>query len=276
MTDKATVDLSGAAQTMLTTLYLKALDAEFESPVLGDRFASDAVSNIEYDWASLGVSERWAPLVTVRTALFDRWARDFLEQHPDATVVHLGCGLDSRVFRLAPGPEVRWFDVDFPGVIDLRRQVYPARDGYRLLASSATDPSWLQQIPNDRPTLLLAEGISMYLTESEGLDLLRAVVDHFSSGEIQIDFYSRLAIRTQRMHKLNRTTGSTLYWGVESPADVLERVAGVRLLDQRTFFDAETFDRNSRLFSTVAGVGRLVPAVHRALQYHRYGFGPSD
>ena len=44
VTDKASVDLSGAAQTMLTTLYLKALDADFERPVLGDRFAKEAVA----------------------------------------------------------------------------------------------------------------------------------------------------------------------------------------------------------------------------------------
>jgi hypothetical protein len=32
--------------------------------------------------------------------------------HPQATVLHLGCGLDSRVFRVDPPPSVRWYDVD--------------------------------------------------------------------------------------------------------------------------------------------------------------------
>ena len=44
MTDNVSVDLSGAAQTMLTTLYLKALDADFIRPVLGDRYAKEALS----------------------------------------------------------------------------------------------------------------------------------------------------------------------------------------------------------------------------------------
>ena len=43
VTDKVSVDLSGPAQTMLTTLYCKALDADFDRPILGDGFAKDAV-----------------------------------------------------------------------------------------------------------------------------------------------------------------------------------------------------------------------------------------
>ena len=164
MTDKASVDLSGAAQTMLTTLYLKALDADFERPVMGDRFAKEAVGRLDYDWEQTGVTGRWAPLVTVRTAQYDIWARQFLAVHEHATVVHLGCGLDSRVFRLDPGPGVEWYEVDYPAVIALREKIYPTRPQYHLVATSATDPSWLDEIPADRPVLLLAEGISMYLT----------------------------------------------------------------------------------------------------------------
>ncbi len=272
MTEKATVDLTGAAQTMLTTLYLKALDAGFERPVLGDGFAERAIERLDYDWRDLGISKRWAPLVTVRTAQYDAWARDFLAAHDRATVVHLGCGLDCRVQRLDPGPGVEWYDVDYPEVIALREQIYPARPGYHLVATSATDPSWLDEIPADRPTLLLAEGISMYLTADQGAELLRHVVDRFPSGEVQIDFYNSFAIRSQKAHTLNRKTGSTLYWAVDGPADVLNRVQGIRLLAAVPFFDADTFGPTSKGFHAVRRLSRLVPPVRKALQYHRYAF----
>ncbi len=272
MTDKATVDLSGAAKTMLTTLYLKALDADFERPVLGDTFARDAVDRLDYDWADLGVTGKWAPIVTVRTAQYDAWARDFLRQHPDATVIHVGCGLDCRVFRLDPGPQVRWYDVDFPQVIDLRRQIYPGRDNYELIATSAEDPSWLDAIPADRPTLFIAEGISMYLTESDGLALLRKVIDRFGTGEIQIDFYNWLAIKSQKVHKLNRTTGSTLFWAVNSPDDVVPEVPGLSVIDAANLFSASTFDRASALFRVAGTLSKAVPPARESLQYHRYSF----
>jgi O-methyltransferase involved in polyketide biosynthesis len=259
---------------MLTTLYCKALDADLKRPILGDRFAKDAVGRIDYDWPGLGVADRWTPLVTVRTAQYDIWASQFLAVHQHATVIHLGCGLDSRVFRLDPGAGVEWFDVDYPAVIALREKLFPTRPGYHLVATSATDPSWLDQIPADRPVLLLAEGISMYLTERAGVELLQHVVDRFRSGELQIDFYNWLTVRSQKTHRLQRQSGSTLYWAVNSPTDVLECVPGVRLLTAVTFFDATTFSRTPAAYRVARSLARAVPPVRKTLQYHRYAFGP--
>ena len=125
--DKVRVELSGAAQTMLGTLYLKALDG----------FAKEAVSRLDYDFHEIGMTAKWAPLITVRTAQYDIWASQFLAVHPHCTVVHLGCGLDSRVFRLDPGPGVQWYDVDYPAVIALREKVYPSRDRIRRPRTAA-------------------------------------------------------------------------------------------------------------------------------------------
>jgi O-methyltransferase involved in polyketide biosynthesis len=259
---------------MLTTLYCKALDADFDRPILGDGFAKETVDRIDYDWRELGIAPIWTPLVTVRSAQYDIWASQFLAAHQLATVVHLGCGLDSRVFRLDPGPGVEWYDIDYPAVIALRENVFPARTRYHLIATSATDPSWLDRIPADRPTLLLAEGVSMYLTERDGVALLQHVVDRFPSGELQIDFYNWLTIRSQKTHKLQRQSGSTLYWGVNSPQDILGRVSGVRMLTAVTFFDATTFSRTSAAFRLAGRLVRAVPPLRKMLQYHRYAFGP--
>jgi O-methyltransferase involved in polyketide biosynthesis len=276
MTTKVPVELSGPAQTMLTTLYLKALDADFVRPVLDDRYAKDAVRRLDYDWRAIGISGRWAPLVTVRTAQYDIWARQFLAVHEHATVVHLGCGLDSRVFRVDPGPHVEWYDIDYPGVIALREKIYPTRPRYHLMGTSATDPSWLDRVPADRPVLLLAEGISMYLKEHEGVALLRRVVERFSAGELQIDFFNWLAIRSQKTQTLVRRSGSTLHWAVNSPQDILRSVPGVRLLTADSIFDASPGRRASAGFRLARRVVRVVPPVRRMLQYHRYAFGPVD
>jgi len=273
VTQKVSVDLSGAPQTMLATLYLKALDADFARPILGDRYAKEAAARLDYDFTDIGITAKWAPLITVRTAQYDIWARQFLAVHPRCTVIHLGAGMDSRVFRLDPGPDVRWYDVDYPEVIALRQQVFGSRPGYHLLPTSATDMSWLDQIPADAPALLLAEGISMYLTADEGAALLSRFVDRFGSGELQIDFYNRLAIRSQKGHTLVRRTGSKLFWGVDSPQDVLDRVPGIRLLIAVTLFDASTFRGAPMGFRVAGRLSRIVPPLRRTLQYHRYAFG---
>jgi len=272
--NKVSVNLSGPAKTMLSTLYLKALDADFDRPILGDEFAKQAIDMLDFDWSELEITPKWAPLFTVRTAQYDIWVREFIAAHKECTVVHLGCGLDCRVFRIDPGLDVRWYDVDFPQVIALREQIYPTRPNYKLIATPATEPTWLNQIPADRPTLLIAEGISMYLTEGEGIALLRRFVDRFGTGELQIDFFNWLAIKSQKTQSLVRTSGSSLYWAVNSPQEVLSRLPDVRLLAAATFFDAGTYARTSRGMQVLKRAVRLLPPVRKALQYHRFAFGP--
>ena len=58
----------------------------------------------------------------LRNREFDRYAQDFLRCHPEAVVVHIGCGLDSRFERVDNG-QVEWYDLDLPHVIELRRKL---------------------------------------------------------------------------------------------------------------------------------------------------------
>ncbi len=123
--ERVHVDLAGPPQTMLATLYAKALDADAPKSILHDDFAKAAVAQIDYDWRATTITPRRAPSVAVRTAHFDTWTRQFLAAHEHATVLHVGCGLDARVYRLDPGPGVRWYDVDYPDVVDFANASTP-------------------------------------------------------------------------------------------------------------------------------------------------------
>ncbi|OBK22206.1 methyltransferase [Mycobacterium asiaticum] len=266
------VDLTGPPQTMLATLYAKALDADARKPILNDRYAKAAVARLDYDWIATSITARRAPSVTIRTAHFDNWTRQFLAVHEQATVLHVGCGLDARIYRLNPGPGVRWLDIDYPEVIELRRQVYPDRDNYRMVSASVTDPDWVADVPADRPTLLLGEGLTMYLTEADGLSLLRRVVDRFPCGELQFDAFNTFGIRIQVVNSVVRRSGSTLRWGIDRPADILEAVPGTRLLAWESVFDSETFDRVAPAARWTGRAMAKLPALRMMAQYHRYAF----
>jgi len=162
------IRLTKEKETYLATLYGKAMDAAVENPILGDRFAADAVARIDYDFKELKLPSGGEITLPMRARHFDQWTRAFLATNPESTVLHLGCGLDTRVYRIEPGPKVRWFDVDFPDVIALREQLYPERDGYRRIGASVTDLAWLNAIPGDTPVLVVAEGLVMYLHEQDG------------------------------------------------------------------------------------------------------------
>ena len=108
--------------------------------------------------------------------------RAFIGNQPDAVVVYLGCGLDTRVARIDPPPTVEWFDIDYPDVIRVRENFFEERAGYTMIASSITDAAWLAQVPVGRPTMVIAEGCLEYLAPDEVSELFGRLVDRFGDG----------------------------------------------------------------------------------------------
>jgi O-methyltransferase involved in polyketide biosynthesis len=270
--EKLPVDLRGAPQTMLATLYAKALDADLLEPILGDRYAKKIVERIDYDWSRTAITPRNSASVTTRSARFDEWVRQFLAVHARAVVLHLGCGLDTRCLRVDAGAGVDWYDVDYPDVAELRRQLFPARDHCHVVAASVTDPAWLADIPADRPTLMISEGLTMYLRQRDGVALLRRVVERFPSGELQFDAFNRLGIRTQWMNTVVRRSGATLQWGINGPDEILATVPGTRLLALVRWYESASFVRLPRRYHVLGKAMSLVPALANMAQYHRYAF----
>lgn len=263
------VTLTEEKETLLITLYAKAGESRLPDSLLHDRFAAEVVDKIDYDFSRLKVDRNLMIGVAMRAHILDGWARDFLSRHPDATVLHLGCGLDSRVFRIDPPPGVRWFDVDYPEVITLRQRLYPERAGYTLIGSSVTEPNWLDGLPADRPTLIIAEGLFMYLGPDAAPRLLERLTAHFPSGELAFDGFSRLGVRLIMRHRSVRATGASMHWTIEDPHELEIRIPKLKLLTDLTAYDPRGYEPRQvarmswaarlavRLFAAVPPLGRI-------------------
>lgn len=262
--------------TNLATLYGRLLDSRSARPILGDPTAADAVARIDYDFAKFGVDDSLAASVAARAKVFDTWVSRFLSEAPASTVLHLGCGMDSRAFRLSIPADTRWFDVDFPEVIALRERVYPGRPGYQTIGSSVTDLGWLARIPTDRPVCVLAEGLTMYLDPDEGRALLRAVATTFSSGEVMFDAYSRLGVKAQPTNRIVRRAGARLRWGIDDPRE-LESL-GLRLVERmgaEAFATDEIMSRLSWAWRLSLRLAVAVPALRNMGALLRYRIDPT-
>ncbi|WP_406238817.1 class I SAM-dependent methyltransferase [Nocardia sp. NBC_01009] len=263
--------------TMLATLYGRALDNRREKPILGDQAAEAALRQIDYNFAELRVKDDVAVTVAVRAKVIDEWAAQYLLEHPDAIVLHLGCGMDSRVFRLDPPTTVTWFDIDYPDVIDLRRKIYPDREGYQTIGTPITAFGWLDHIPSDRPALIVAEGLTMYLKPDDGAELLRRLVAKFPTGQLICDVFSRLGIKLQKTNPVVRRSGSTLYWGVDDPAEFEQYgLHPITSLDASEWaepdvlkesFSDVTLGMKLQLFAI-----RFIPAMRRIARIGRWSF----
>ena len=229
------IQLTKEKETYLATLYGKALDAAVAHPILGDRFAADAVARIDYDFKELKLPNGGEITLPMRAWHFDQWTCAFLATNPVATVLHLGCGLDTRVYRIDPGPKVRWYDVDMPDVIALREQLYSDRVGYHPISSSVTDLTWLGAIPGDMPVFVVAEGLVMYLHEKDGTALFQRITEQFPSGQIAFDGYSGAMVRLVSRLATVRGAKVELFWGVDDPHDLEKQVPKLHLAESVEF-----------------------------------------
>lgn len=270
------VTLTGEKETLLLTLAAKAGESRLPDSLLRDHFAAEAMARIDHDFRKFRVDRDLMVGLALRAHLLDGWARAFLARHPDAVVLHLGCGLDTRFFRLAPAPGIDWFEVDYPEVIALRRRLYPARDGLTLLGSSVTDPAWLAEIPRGRPRLVLAEGLLPYLPAAEVPPLLARVTEG-ATGELAFDAYSRLGLWMIRNHPAIRVTGAELHWALEDPRTLERQVPGLRLAEDLRAYDPRGYDpAQIARMSLPARWGmlafRLLPPLGRIGRLLRYAF----
>jgi hypothetical protein len=132
--------------------------------LLRDPRANEIVAAIDYDFGRFDN----LPSLTgalLRTLLFDRWVADFLSAHPDATVVEIGTGLNTRYERIDNG-RVRWFEFDLPDVTDLRGSFFTDTPRRTMITASVTDEAWTAEVAShtDGPYLFVTEDVQPYCT----------------------------------------------------------------------------------------------------------------
>ena len=207
-------------------------------------------------WKDIGCT-----IIATRAATFDLLTTRFLADHPDATVLHVGCGMDSRVFRVDPPASVQWFDVDYPDVIDLRRQLFPERDAYHLIGAPLEDLRWLDEVPRDRPGLLIAEGVLHYLSETEVKALLNAVVAHFPGGQMIFDICNSMIVK--RAGSNVGGTGATYKWGLDDPQDIKQLEPKLELIKEFRPSELVAFSRFPLWWRALYRVQEVNPTLRR-------------
>lgn len=189
----ATTELTPVEQTALVTQYARALDSRWPRPILGDTLADEIVAKIDYDFRALGVPSSAVRQTALRGKMLDDRVQSFVSEHPTAIVVSLGAGLDTGMLRVKPPASVDWYNVDLPNVIALRDELVPADDHAHSVAASLADDAWSDQIPSDRPTMLVADGLLAFVSEPVIANLFRHIPEHFSSGELAFNDYGRVS-----------------------------------------------------------------------------------
>jgi len=235
-------DSSGVAETLLLTLYSWAMESHRPDALIKDEKAVGLVAQMSDEFARFEQIPQSEANYTVRILFsreMDRYARDFLARHPEAIVVHIGCGLDSRFERVDNG-RVEWYDLDLPEVIELRRRFIGDEGGrYHLLGCSVLDNAWLEAVSVhcQRPFLFLAEAVFVYLEGTQVKSLVLTLRDRFPGSELVCDASSPLHVWVGNRQISRSKLGARAHWGIWHGQEIERWADGIHLLDEWGFFD---------------------------------------
>ena len=145
-------------------------DAIFRDPFAA-RLAGEKGEAI-VDSMKRGRQMAWAMIV--RTAVFDEIIEAQIRAGADQ-VVNLAAGLDARPWRMKLPPDLRWVDVDLPGILDYKLEIMGGEQPvcrYEAVRADLREASVRGQLfsrlgAQSRRTLVVTEGLLIYLTAEQ-------------------------------------------------------------------------------------------------------------
>lgn len=208
--------MNSVNRTLYIPLYGKAYVSK-KGIILHDAKAEEIWANEGFDLQGKSKSKWLAYYMGMRSRVFDDWVKEKIDQTIDATVIHIGCGMDSRVLRVGATGCI-WYDIDFPEVIEERKRYFKESDSYKMISGDAREKNWLKQIPKTKIAIIVIEGVSMYLTPDELRDLFIELENYFSQAIILMDCYTVFAAKASKHKNPINDVGVTEVYGIDDPS----------------------------------------------------------
>jgi O-methyltransferase involved in polyketide biosynthesis len=250
-------------ETLYWTFYHRAVEARRPDTVLADPKAVELLARLDFPF-----EERFGPASplqaqwqALRASCFDRAVRTFLAAHPAGTVVALGEGLETQLWRVDNGC-VRWLTVDLPEVIALRSRLLGQPPRARSLACSALDERWLDTIDPASGVLVTAQGLLMYLDPPDVRWLLATCARRLPGCAMVFDAVPRWFSEHTRSGAIRTRTGYVappMPWALDrAELEQLRALPGVAELTELRLPRGR-----GALFGVVLPLASLVPALRR-------------
>ena len=200
MNQKTHIEKNTVQETLVIPLYGRKLCTEQFPNLFRDEKAVDLIDRIDYDFSPLeekskSFAHRFGALeVAMRESDLMVEAKDYLESHPYAALVNLGCGLDQTAENCDNGKCII-INIDLPDVIEVRNQLLPETQRIRNVAADLNDISWFDEIPDENGVCFLAAGVFYYFKTESIKKLFNAMSKRFPGGRLVFDAANKRAVK---------------------------------------------------------------------------------
>jgi methyltransferase (TIGR00027 family) len=258
--------LNDISETALITLKARVIEAKKEKPLIQDDMGvelMDALRSLLPTETRKRIIDRKLPLALTRyTALrarkYDNYAREFIEKNPKGMVVSLGCGFDTRYWRVF---DKSWpyVEIDLAPVIRIKKDILKDKISYSIFACSVLDGKWIEEISTfqNRKVLFLAEGLLMYLPQDSVERLFKDLSETFSESSIVFEAVNKKytkgirkkLVETKMRRRLGNKAGAAYQFGVNDASEIEFYGKGIRVMEEWSFFeDQDLRPKYLRLF----------------------------
>jgi O-methyltransferase involved in polyketide biosynthesis len=216
MPEKIKIELGPVQETMFVPLYARAVEARKKDPALVDKMAAEIIDSVDYDLSRL---EKQVPRLShvsmvMRALYIDGIIREFLKAHKKAVIVNIGCGMDTTFERVDNG-QLRWFDLDLPDTMELRKKFMKESDRRRFITSSFLEPAWLELLKPDDGIFFISAGVFRYFTGEEVRGFLDRIALKFPGGEMMFDASSPRGLEAMKSMAMQKEV-ELMKWGIEA------------------------------------------------------------
>ena len=197
---KYKIEKNTVQETLIIPLYARKMCSELYPTLYYDETASELIDKIDYDFSdvaekSKSLMQRFGFLEVAMRPNDLAWEiRDYLNAHPNAAVVNLGCGLDNTG-RCCDNGKCKIYNLDFPDVITVRNKLLTAGKREKNIACDINDISWFEEIDASDGVVFFASGVFYYFRTEQVKRLVRAMSNMFGGGRMVFDAAGKTAVK---------------------------------------------------------------------------------
>ncbi len=259
--------MNEVSKTLFIPLYGKGLVSR-RGILLHDPKAEEIWEQEQFSLKRKSRSKWLAFFMAMRARVFDDWAREKIDG--ESVVLHIGCGMDSRCLRLDNLGNY-WYDIDFPEVIEERKQYFAEQGNYHMLGADASDSQWVAGLPEGTQAVVILEGVSMYLKPEETQSLFQALDQKYPQLSILMDVYTTLGAGASRYKNPINDAGVTKAYGMDDPRKVtaMTQVEYLREHDMTPNHLVQELTGFERCFFETMFSGKLAKGMYRIYEYRK-------
>ena len=224
------IKLSGVPETMLQTVYARAIESSGRGAI-HDAKAEEIIEKLDYDFSLADKDTAMHSGVIARTIVLDRMTKEWLASHPDAVVVNIACGLDTRCYRMSGN--AHWYNLDLPETMAVREKLLPESGTISQIAMSAME-DWGSEISEQNvQVLIVIEGLTMYLNAKDVQQIFKVISSRFSKATVFVETMNPMIVKRFK-EKSIEGSHAKFTWGIKNGKALAELLPGFRFMEEHS------------------------------------------